>query len=148
MAGKGNSAERAKTQHLDSHCKETLQQLPKPSRPSPWAGFGFPLGAKSVSCGCTLTAPFSSGGHVWSQETSSICPNHMQPDATTTLPALLPSPAVVSVVGGDGKSGETEPIRQNCRRRRFANYVLFLSAFPGTFRIYRFFLALPLVLRL
>lgn len=73
-------------------------------------------------------------GHVWCRETSPICPNHMQPDASTSLPVPLLSPAVVcmTVLGGDGKSGETEPIRQNCRRVRFANYVLFLSVFSVT----------------
>lgn len=79
--------------------------------------------------------PFPLWGHMWSGETSLICPDHMQPDATTSFlrPQLL-SPAVVcmSVVGGDGKSGEMEPIRQNCGRMRFANYVLFLSPLSVT----------------
>lgn len=58
----------------------------------------------------------------------------MQPDATPALPVPLHPPAVVwkSVLGGDGKLGETGPIRQNCRRVRSANYALFLSAFSVT----------------
>lgn len=125
-----------------------LYLLQKPSCPSFWAGFGF-MSVLNLSFPlmCTPSA-FPLQGHVWSWETSSICLNHMQPETPPSSQLPLSSPAVVcmSVVGGDGKSGETEPIRQNCRRRRFANYVLFLSAFPVTFRIYRFFLALPLVL--
>jgi len=61
---------------------------------------------------------------------------HSQSVLTTCSQLPRPSfPAVVcmSVVGGHGKSGETEPIRQNCRRIRLANYVLFLSASPRFF---------------
>lgn len=56
---------------------------------------------------------------------------HSQSVLTTCSQLPRPSfPAVVcmSVVGGHGESGEAEPIRQNCRKRRLANYVLFLSA--------------------
>lgn len=143
MAGKGQLCRKSFNTTFGLTAKRLYISFRSRLCPSSRAGFGF-LSVLNLSFlwMCTQSA-FPFWGHVWSQETSSICPTHVPPDATTALQSPFPSPAVVSVVGGDGKSAETEPVRQNCRRRRFANYVFFLSVFPVTFRIHRFFLGPP-----